>query len=475
MEMDISPGLVYVFPLLPFLFVPPAATYGVVHLFASHTSLNVPAWLIISAILLSRPLLSYLQHLYEQHTNSLIAAANCSNSQIKVVRLSWIRAYEESGERCANELSCIMLSTVGGRVRKYIPDIFTFRCYGPLFFKQLRSLLGLGVFNSDGDLWKFHRSMSRAYFSRDRISHFDNFEKHASDALNKEEKRLGEGYAFDFQDLVARFTLDSATQFLFGYDVQSLSAGLPYPASAAQLNTEQFLNRPSNKFVNAFAEDQYKSLQRTKRGKLWTPMEFWKDEVKPFRKIVDAYTSRKEKPSNPNGDDEGSNDTLLEDLIEQTQGNWCLRFLTLSSDHQMSKYSTMSSSTSSLLDEIHPLDSRTSAKPTMFTSKAPSTKSYLIPATIKVLYSVFLMHRRTDLWGPDASQFDPGRFLDNSVKNASRISSWRLTLTREIVCKPPVHWAYGKGTQATEKIWPEANMTVTIKGGLWVTMDPVKQ
>lgn len=85
----------------------------------------------------------------------------------------------------------------------------------------LKSLLGTGVFNSDGDMWKFHRSMTRPFFSRDRISHFSTFGKNADRAIQIMKKRSAEGYAIDFQDAISRFTMDSATVCAFPkYDIR---------------------------------------------------------------------------------------------------------------------------------------------------------------------------------------------------------------------------------------------------------------
>jgi len=85
--------------------------------------------------------------------------------------------------------------------------------------------------------------MTRPFFSKDRISHFDIFDRHAADAIEQVKERMRQGYAVDVQvrahntrthpsltvsqDVVSRFTLDSATEFLFGMFV--LALGLMSP------------------------------------------------------------------------------------------------------------------------------------------------------------------------------------------------------------------------------------------------------
>ena len=82
----------------------------------------------------------------------------------------------------------------------------------------LDPFFGVGVFNSDGAMWRrvpmsvnarvhpaihlsyrFHRGMTRPFFSRDRISHFDIFDRHAADAIKQVKARVGQGYAVDVQ------------------------------------------------------------------------------------------------------------------------------------------------------------------------------------------------------------------------------------------------------------------------------------
>ena len=52
--------------------------------------------------------------------------------------------------------------------------------------------------------------MTRPFFSKDRISHFDNFDRHATDALTQMKARMREGYAVDWQVCTLPYPWDLA-------------------------------------------------------------------------------------------------------------------------------------------------------------------------------------------------------------------------------------------------------------------------
>jgi len=116
---------------------------------------------------------------------------------------------------------------------------------------------------------------------------------------------LAEGYSIDFQvnyqqsrytfwiliqihfkDLVGRFTLDSASEFFFGRNIGSLSAGIPYQPRTEHKNPASLFEHPSHRFLNAFTEAQVISHLRSNRPLL----EFKEDLVKPLRQIVNGFT-----------------------------------------------------------------------------------------------------------------------------------------------------------------------------------------
>lgn len=128
------------------------------------------------------------------------------------------------------------------------------------------------------------------------------------------------------KDLVARFTLDSATEFLFGMDVRSLSKGLPYPPTA--WNSKNTVEE--NDFASAFLKAQIASASRGRLQDLWGLREFWKDRVLPHTIEVDkvvipileeALRKKAEKAAAGLAEKEVSDeDTLLSSLVKVTDG-----------------------------------------------------------------------------------------------------------------------------------------------------------
>lgn len=45
------------------------------------------------------------------------------------------------------------------------------------------------------------------------------------------------------------------------------------------------------------------------------------------------------------------------------------------------------------------------------------TRSLYLPAKSRVVYALYCIQRRTDLWGPDAKTFDPDRLLDERLRS----------------------------------------------------------
>jgi hypothetical protein len=170
--------------------------------------------------------------------------------------------------------------------------------------------------------------MSRPFFTRDRISHCDLFARHSDAAIDKLLTRLSECSqpAIDFQDVVARFTLDSGTEFLFGRDVRSLDAPLPYPHAPPMDDTASF--------ATAFGKAQESLMVRLGLAHLWPIIEMFWDRTGADMRVIDAYVRPilREKldekrrlgdinKGNKTGEAlEDESETLLDHLVQFTDG-----------------------------------------------------------------------------------------------------------------------------------------------------------
>ncbi|KAK7530584.1 cytochrome P450 [Phyllosticta citribraziliensis] len=79
-------------------------------------------------------------------------------------------------------------------------------------------LLGESILTADGQSWQKSRQIVRTYFTKQRISDLECFERHMQRLL----PMLSEGGAVDVKDLLSRFALDASAEFTFGIDINSL-------------------------------------------------------------------------------------------------------------------------------------------------------------------------------------------------------------------------------------------------------------
>ncbi|KIY71230.1 cytochrome P450, partial [Cylindrobasidium torrendii FP15055 ss-10] len=424
---------------------------------------------------------------------------------------------------------------------------------GPVLFDMWWSLLGNGIFNVDGALWKFHRGMTRQFLTQERVRDFENFERHSTYAIRLLTDRLEDGYAVDFQDLVARFTLDAASEFLFGKDVESLQAGIAYPSQSGAVDIPS--EHPSDSFVRAFTAGQEILALRAWTGKLWPLLEFWKDTAAPHRRNVELFVEPLIDEALKANDTEkvkvhenllsslvaDANDaaTIKDELINMLVAGrdttaslltfvmYCLirhpevmqrlqeeiasalgqKAPTREDLREMKYLRAVLNETLRLYPPV-PFNHRTSAVATTLPGK-PGGTPYYVPADTKVSYGHFLIHRRKDLWGPTALEYDPNRFIDERVQYISKnpfiflpfhggprvcvgqqfayfeasyflvrllqhlaSSSLDIGIANDIQVQPPKEWAtniQSESTKGLDTVMLGAHLTMHVKGGFWVT------
>ncbi|KAJ7853332.1 cytochrome P450 [Mycena olivaceomarginata] len=426
------------------------------------------------------------------------------------------------------------------------------------------SVLGTGVFNSDGEMWKFHRAMTRPFFSRDKISHFDIFDGHAEDVISIIKQRTRAGYSVDFQDLIGRFTMDSATEFLFGTCVQSLKANIPYGHNVAfsPPQSSSAKAQTANKFIEAFNESMQVIAEREYIGAIWPLFEISRDKSAAAMKIVSAFLDpiiaaaiekkrAAEGIATEKGDVEA--ETLLDELLSSTSDPKVLKDETLNillagrdttmhvmtmviyflsihpdacvrlreevlthvgptrrptfNDIKDMKYLRAVINESMRLYPSVPFNVRECIQATTWPSPDPNEKPIYIPAGAKFPYSAMLMHRRPDLWGPDAEEFSPDRFLDERLKkylinnpfqflpfnagpriclgqqfayNEMSFMLIRLLQSFESFsvdeaafapdARPPADWASAPGRKGIDKFKPRTHLTMYTADGMWLKM-----
>jgi hypothetical protein len=135
--------------------------------------------------------------------------------------------------------------------------------------------------------------------------------------------------------LIGRFTLDSATEFLFGSSVHTLEAGLPYPYNVVpplSSTSSTAATSLAQNFIKAFLEAQEAISNRERFASISPLMEIWKDKTEEPMKVLNAFiqpiineavakrNSVKDLDKKVNADEIEENETMLDHLVKLTDG-----------------------------------------------------------------------------------------------------------------------------------------------------------
>jgi hypothetical protein len=154
--------------------------------------------------------------------------------------------------------------------------------------------------------------IARPFFATDRVSDLDLFEKNTQKVMNIMLNADPED-SLDLEDLIARFTVDTASEFLFGENLNTLSYG----------------NDGFHSFTQAFVDIQAQILRRNMLGNFWPLLELFKDQTEGNKKVIRGWIDplvvravRIQKEMEEKGQAVDPGDcTFLEYLATTTQGS----------------------------------------------------------------------------------------------------------------------------------------------------------
>jgi cytochrome P450 len=323
-------------------------------------------------------------------------------------------------------------------------------------------LLGHGIFSSDGEQWAHARSLLRPQFARDQVSDLDLEEEHMQNLMRVlPTKSDGWTDITDLTPLFFRLTIDSATEFLFGESVDSQLASLPdYKSSKPPMAVNE------QDFAVSFDQAQSTIATASRLGEAYWLVydKKFKEHCRRCHAFIDHYVQlalSKDKRTGQEKSQGKQKYVFLDALAESTRNPIELRehlisillagrdttasllsyvFMLLSEHEDVYKnlrsvvietfgtYSKPKNITFETLKSCNylqwilnetlrlypvvPVDGRRALKDTTLPvgGGPDGTAPVYIKEGMQIDYSVYCMHRRTDLWGADAEEFRPERW-----------------------------------------------------------------
>ncbi|KAI8603112.1 cytochrome P450 [Dissophora ornata] len=323
---------------------------------------------------------------------------------------------------------------------------------GPEFHKAFFPFMGTGIFNADGAAWKNQRALARPHFQVTEYKGAAHIETQINQVFGILDEAIAAGDVLDAQDLWSRYTIDTATGFLFGDCVNALGV-------------------PQSNFVSAFNYTQKVCGWRMRTGvyQTFVPASEFPQKVKDMDAIllpiVDAAISKELQRRTEAGSgelNEHQHDNLLMHFLNSVDENgkpfdriylrdMLLNFLLAGRDtstnlltfvcYNLGKHPNVMERVRQEIFEVVGRDRKPDhedIKKLKFLKQVinetlrlyPAVpfniktcleddvlpNGYFIPKGSLVVHSSYVTHRMKEYWGEDAEEFDPDRWGPERVK-----------------------------------------------------------
>lgn len=191
---------------------------------------------------------------------------------------------------------------------------------GPVRRGNMIATVGDGIFVQDGKAWSHSRALLRPSFVRDQVSDLDLEERHIKSLMKVLKTSGHDGWTAmtDIQVLFFRFTIDSATDFLFGESVNSQLADADDVTLRPHDDTR---TKTSQSFSDAFDSAQLHLASRFRLGDMYwlhNPKAF-KDNNKVINDFIKRYVGRALENRSASKNNDEKHHCFVDGIAEQTQ------------------------------------------------------------------------------------------------------------------------------------------------------------
>ncbi|OSS54343.1 hypothetical protein B5807_00563 [Epicoccum nigrum] len=311
-------------------------------------------------------------------------------------------------------------------------------------------LMGHGIFNADGERWADSRHLLRPNFARDQVADLEAFERHFKLMLKHIPQ---DGSTVDLQELFFMLTIDTATEFLFNHSTNTLRMANQKEDDNEDVVFGKMFNYAQDDIATRLRLGPLDRFRKNVKGKeaiqiCHTYIEKFVDDAIKFKQEQDE-----EKKT---GSQQNERYIFIHELAKQTQDRQRIRdelinILLAGRDTTASLLSNMFFEIAKrpevyakLRDEVaflegraptyeelrnlkylkwcideslrvHPVvpgNGRLAVRDTVLPlGGGPNGQHPLfVPKGTMVGYSPYTMHRRKDIYGPDADEFKPERW-----------------------------------------------------------------